>query len=416
MTNIPITFTKCFYKKNITSLLDSNSNFHKIDSLDKNFEAYEYLFDNTEKFNISDLKSNNTYSVFKKAAVYVYENSYIFISTEYDTTVSEDNISKLGKTIFRVCHNTSGVFFPENEIIHEIFNEMDSESVILFLQPDGYTIKRYEYKKDEFENYITCENENNVKVFSFVFYNCILSDSIDNYSKEFIQVLKSSAYCNSGSYGDYRDITATKVNNNYTILPSRCGLGLLITNKEKYKPETVKKFYLKYLESLKTIIHFEIKSKEFNKEIDEGKYKNLDELNKSVRKEMRNAVHAGYDIKNSLYMNDQVNLFYGKFLTSIDFIETLSGFIEICRSIEKEIRAEIDKREEEHDKRFDKILSLVAVFAIVSVFKDGSDLILSFIDAIKSKCFDASNIISLVSPLLSIIVIIILIRIFNNKK
>ena len=68
-------------------------------------------------------------------------------------------------------------------------------------------------------------------------------------------------------------------------------------------------------------------------------------------------------------------------------------------------------------ERFDKILSLVAVFAIISVFKDGSDLLLSFIDAIKNAgSFSASNLVSLISPVLSVIVIFVLIKIFNKRK
>ena len=50
------------------------------------------------------------------------------------------------------------------------------------------------------------------------------------------------------------------VNNNYSILPSRIGVGLL--SSPKSRQETIESFYYKYLEALKSLIHFEIKSKD----------------------------------------------------------------------------------------------------------------------------------------------------------
>lgn len=416
MQTIPVIFTKCFYKENIVDDLRKNSDFTEITSNYENFQIFTFPLENSEQYNLSE--KSTVYSVFKAARIYVYEKSYIFISTEYETELLEDNNIYLGKTTYRICHNTDSVYFPENEIIRKLFSFANPNSTISFLQPDGYTIKRYDYNKDDFDKYISCDTEDFSRTFSFIFYNYQLSESFHDLTAQFQQGLKNAVYGNSSAYSNYSDIPLIYVNNNYSILPSRIGVGLL--SSPKSRQETIESFYYKYLEALKSLIHFEIKSKEFNKAIDENNYANLDELNKSVRKEMRNAVHLRYDIKNSLSLNNQASLFWGKLLSSINFDETLTEFIEICHSIEKEIRAEIDKREEEHDKRFDKILSLVAVFAIVSVFKDGSDLIISFIDAIKNtastRSFDFSNLISFVSPVFSIIVIYILIKIFNKKK
>lgn len=130
---------------------------------------------------------------------------------------------------------------------------------------------------------------------------------------------------------------------------------------------------------------------------------------------MRKAVHLKYDIKNSLKKNKREDRFFGSFLDSINFEDVLDEFIEICHSIEKELRAEIDKREEEHDKHFDKILSVVAVFAIVSVFKDGSDLILSMIETINNKSFDLSGLVSFVAPILCAVSILIILKLFKKK-
>lgn len=118
-------------------------------------------------------------------------------------------------------------------------------------------------------------------------------------------------------------------------------------------------------------------------------------------------------------MNSIKKIFYGKYLLAVNFDETLSEFIEICHSMENELRARIDEREEKHDKYFDKILSIIGIFAIISAFKDGSDLILSFIDVFKTgqvTHFDISNVITILSPIVCLVLICVLIKIFNNKK
>lgn len=418
MLKIPLTFTKCFYKENIVDVLSRNSIFTEINSKNDNFQIFNFPIEDSEKYNLSE--GSTVYSVFKAAKIYVYEKSYIFISTEYETELIGDDINYLGKTAYRISHKTDYVYFPENEIIQILFSLLNSSSNISYLQPDGYTIKRYEYEKDDFEKYRSCDTESYTRTFSFIFYNYELPKAFNELPSQFQRTLKNAACGNSSNYNNVSNIPLICVNNDFSILPSRIGVGLLTSPQKQTRPETIERFYYKYLETLKSLIHFEIKSKEFNRAIDESNYTNLDELNKSVRKEMRNAVHLRYDIKNSLNLNNQTSLFWGKLFSSINFDESLTEFIEICHSIEKEIRAEIDKREEEHDRRFDKILSLVAVFAIVSVFKDGSDLIISLIDAIKNtastKAFDFSNLISFVSPIFSIIVVYILIKIFNKKK
>ena len=411
---IPIKFTKCFYKDNISQILDKNPHFEIQENFAESFKIYKYKFDNTERFDLSN--SNNTYSKLIDTKIYVYDNSYMFISSKYEVIETKNKIENLGLTAYRVSHITEITNIPDDEIIKDIYNSISPTEKISFLQPDGHTVKRYDFTSEEYMYFLTSIGKDKTKLYSFIFYYLPLLKSLNDCSESYIKDLNKATYGNAPKYSIKNSITPVEIEENFTILPSKTGVGLIATKKDN-PLDFAQNLYLKYLESLQTIIHFEIKSKEFNREMDNGEYKNLDELNKSVRKEMRKAVHVKYDIKNCLNMNNREMIFYGKFLTAIKFDETLTEFIEICHSIEKEIRAEIDKREEEHDKRFDKILSLVAVFAIISVFKDGSDLILSFIDAMKDAgSFSASNLVSLISPFLSVIVIFVLIKIFNKRK
>lgn len=413
MDNSQIIFTKCFYKENISYLLDKNSSFIKRNSTAEGFEIFSYHFTDREKFNLSESKKN--YSEFKEATIYVYEKSYIFISINYEIVTSENDVNSIGNAVFRVSHNLDNLVLPDKEIVNSIFNSLNYEDEILFLQPNGHTVKRHIFKKEDFIKYETLDKKDNTELFSFITYYYPVLKKIDDCSSSDIQSLKNATEGNSPSFSKKSKISPVEINDNYSLLSSNTGIGLIKTNKSNTNLED---FYLQYLICLKTIIHFEIKAKDFNREMDRGHYDNLDILSSSIRKEMRNAINIKYDIKNSLFTNDWVQNFYGKFLTSIGYDETLSEFIEICHSIEKEIKAAQNQNEEKHEKRLEKILSLVAVLAIVSVFKDGSDLIVSFIDALKKgfSIFDFSSLISLSSPLIALIVIIIILKAFNKKK
>lgn len=416
MSTIPVIFTKCFYKKNISSFLENNSKFNKIDTQDDTFEIYEYPFSDYEQFTLSD--NNEIYSKFLRAKIYLIEKSFIFISTEYETEITEDDITPLGKTAYRICHGDNKVIFPDQEIVQELFKSLNSDETISFLQPDGYSVKRFDYKIDEFDKYTKPNNEGMTKIFSFIFYYYPILKEIAS-CNTIIQGLKNAVFGNVKNFRINAEIEEIKINDYYSMFASKTGIGLFKIKEDSIKKEINDTLYLTYLKSLKEIIYFEIKTKDFNREIDSGEYKNIDELNKSVRKEKRNAVHLKYDIKNYLLMNSIKKIFYGKYLLAVNFDETLSEFIEICHSMENELRARIDEREEKHDKYFDKILSVVGIFAIISAFKDGSDLILSFIDVLKTgqvTHFDISNVITILSPIVCLVLICVLIKIFNKKK
>lgn len=264
----------------------------------------------------------------------------------------------------------------------------------------------------------TKKENDKTPLFSFIYYYLPIKKELSSLNDVYLQDCKNAVFGNTSTFKISSELNEIKLNDCYSMFASNTGIGLFQTGVDYIKEDLCSILFKEYLKALKEMIHFEIKSKEFNRELDFGEYKNLDLLNKTVRKEMRNAVHLKYDIKNSVLTNSIKRIFFGKCLSEIGFNETLSEFIEICHSIENELHAKIDEREEEHDKHFDKILSVVAVFAIVSVFKDGSDLILSFIDAFQNCNFHQlkiTEIISLGAPALCFIVLLILIKIFKKK-
>ena len=153
MDNSQIIFTKCFYKENISYLLDKNSSFIKRNSTAEGFEIFSYHFTDREKFNLSESKKN--YSEFKEATIYVYEKSYIFISINYEIVTSENDVNSIGNAVFRVSHNLDNLVLPDKEIVNSIFNSLNYEDEILFLQPNGHTVKRHIFKKEDFIKYET---------------------------------------------------------------------------------------------------------------------------------------------------------------------------------------------------------------------------------------------------------------------
>lgn len=422
-----ISFTKCFYYENITSELDRNPKFIKISSEFPDFDVYDYKFSDLGEFCV--FGKNRLEADFIRARIIVYQSKYIFVSTDYSIGDSGTDIVDLGNTVYRISHNMSSIkAYPDKEIALEIFKTLPSSKTIAFFQPYGNTVKRIDVPLNDFNVYQTIPNEDNAKIFSYVFYYKEFYTAIENYSDSDIQGLKNAVHGNVADYSVKSECNITEINDFYTIIPAATGLGLLQTkylslNQSKnidMEQKNIEKLYFKYLEILYTKIHFEIKSKEFNSQIDTGEYDDVDGLLDSVRKEMRKAVQIKYKIPNCLKLNSLQNVFYGKYLTAIKFDETITGFIEICKSFEQELKSKIAEREEAHEKYFDKLLSVIGVFAIISAFKDGSDLILSMIETVKNggllKLNDISVLISILSPVLCVVVIFVLVRKFKGRR
>lgn len=368
------------------------------------------------------------YSFFQGAQLFILNNSFLFISTKYNTTLSESDFVNFNNTIFRISHSGDFISFPEKEILNEIFQTFDDDEFLSFIKPIGNSVKKFDLHTNDYESFIfphnikSNDNESYQDIYSFIFYTCGINKKLSSHSDAFLQAMKNSLYGNTTKYVINSELDEIEINDYYSMYAAKTGIGLfnIDTYSSDFKQESsFFKLYLSYLKCLKEIIHFEIKTKDFNRELDNAEYKNLDNLITEVHKEMRNAVHLKYDIRNSLKMNSIRKIFFGKYLTAIDFTATLSEFIDICHSIESELKAKVAEREETHDKYFDKILSVVAIFAIVSVFKDGSDLLLSFIDAIQNgglSNLDLSKLIVLGVPIICVLVIITIMTIFRKKK
>ncbi len=396
-----VTFTKVFYKENIISIIEKNPNFIKISSNNKKLKEF-YFETDPESF----LSSYKGYT-FDSTNIYVYDN-FAFVNCRF--LFDSEDIEQFSKTIFRICHEK--VHFPADELIQELFSSLDKNENLLYIRPSGSEIIKEELSS--FDDYsLYCQSKSlDTETYSFIYYTYELSDELSETEE---LCLKNATEGNSKDAPHKAIISLKEVDKYFSIFASNIGCGLIKNSFAKVNDNYTSEFYFKYLEVLKEIVYFEHKAKEFNSFLDNNNYKNLDDINIKVRRDMRKAVHLKYDIKNSLKKNKREDRFFGAFLDSIDFEGALDEFIEICHSIEKELRAEIDKREEEHDKHFDRILSVVAVFAIVSVFKDGSDLLLSMIDTIKNKSFDFSGLISLMAPILCAVSIFIILKLFRRK-
>jgi len=397
-----ITFTKVFCKDNIASLVQNNPDLIEKKSVNENFLLYDF----TDKISIPE----GTYKgyTFVSSELYIFDN-FAFVNCSFEYNPQE--LEQLSKTAFRICHEK--VAFPANDLIKVLFSSLGKDESLLFIRPSGNEIKKSSF--NNFDDYFTqCkENKDSTEVYSFVFYNYEIENELSD--KE-ILCLKNTTEGNSAEAKNETKIDSVEINSVLSLYATKIGCGILKSNSEKYISEDYNiSLYCKFLETLKEIIYFEHKAKEFNSYLDNNNYENLDSLNVQVRRDSRKAVHLKYKIKNSLTKNSQEEKFFSCYLTALNFIEEMDEFFEICRSIEREIHAKIDQREEEHDKHFDKILSVVAVFAIVSVFKDGSDLILSMISALKTGVFDFSNLISILAPIFCAISIFIILHFFKKK-
>ena len=396
-----ITFTKVFIKENIISLVEKNQEFRRESISNEKLQKFSFKTD-ISKFETSF----NTYN-FVSTNIYIYDNfAFVNATFEYD----ENELEQFGKNVFRICHEKET--FPANELIKELILGLGKNENLLFIRPSGSEIivKRFS-SFDEYSDYCS-ENKRGTETYSYVYYTY---DKQGELSENDLLCLANATEGNSKDAPHKTKSSFTEIDKNFSLQVTNIGCGIKKSSDEKVSEQYPEEFYYKFLEVLRELIYFEYKAKEFNSILDNNSYKNLDDININIRRDMRKAVHLRYDIKNTKKKNNREDIFFGACLSAIDFESLLDEFIEICHSIEKEIRAEIDKREEEHDKHFDKILSVVAVFAIISVFKDGSDLILNMIDAVKEKTFNLSGILSIMAPILCTFSILIILKMFKKK-
>lgn len=396
-----ITFTKVFYKENIISQIEKNSKFKKVSLNHEKLTKFSF------ESNPTDFESLYKGYTFNSTNIYVYD-SFAFVNCTFLYNV--DDIEQFSKTVFRICHEK--VTFPADELIKELFSVLAGNERFVYVRPSGSEIIKESLSSfNEYSLY--CQSKSlDTETYSFVYYTY---ETVDKLSEAEQLCLKNATEGNSKEAPHKSIISLTEVDKHFSLFASNTGCGIIKISSDKVSESYPLEFYFKYLEVLKELVYFEHKAKALNSFLDNNNYKNLDDINIKVRRDTRKAVHLKYDIKNSLKKNKREDRFFGFFLNSINFEEALDEFIEICHSIEKELRAEIDKREEEHDKHFDKILSVIAIFAIVSVFKDGSDLILSMVDIILNKSFNLSDIISLIVPILCAVSIVIILKLFKRK-
>lgn len=420
MNNKTVTFTKVFYRENIRDLVEESSFLVKKDSTNADFLYFEPVSTIYE----GDYKGFD----FKSYALHI-SGDFLFVTVifEYDQT----DIVQLSKSIFRLCHEKAP--FPADYIIENIFQKVTNDSPIYFIRPSGVDIEKESFS--DFRDYLLyCKNNiGNTELYSYVFFTYSYQEGreIDK-EEDTISILQKAAEGNSCEAPQLADYDRGEVDSHISIFTTKNGCALLREETDDKEDEGKKaknneykkaknddflyrRFYLKYLQILKDMIFFEINARNLNSILDQNNYGNLDELNIRVRRDMRKAVHLKYEIKNALKKNNREEIFWGRYLTNVAFISELDEFIETSHSIEKEIRAKIDEREEAHDKHFDKILSVVAVFAIVSVFKDGSDLILSLISALEEKTFDLSSMVEISAPFLCAISILVILNLFKKK-
>ena len=399
-----ITFTKIFVYENILPLISNNENFLKEECNREGVSVFSY------KNRLIDSESKYENFTYYSSQLYISGN-FIFVNNTFQ--FDGNKIPQFSSNVFKFAHEKNEN--PANKIIEELFNLIKKDTQLKFIHPCGNQRKRKEFTLFQ-EYYDYCKsNANDTEVYSYVFYTF---ESNDKTNDE--QYFKDATEGNSINTSRHTDISLTEINSDFSLYATTTGCGIIKTNpRKKVNHNYQEQFYYVYLDVLQKLIYFENKAKEFNTLLDNENYTNLDVLKINVRKEIRKAYNLKYRINNSLKVNDREEIFFGTYLTSVNFSKSLDEFIEICRSIEKELRAKIDEREEQHDKYFDKILSIVGIFAIISAFKDGSDLILSFIDSIKSGGlihFDISSIINFLSPIVCLFLICILLKIFTKKK
>ena len=104
-------------------------------------------------------------------------------------------------------------------------------------------------------------------------------------------------------------------------------------------------------------------------------------------------------------------------MESASVSQILDDYEETCNSVKDEIEVEMEKREKDRQSIFDRILSIIGVLALISAFKDGSDLNISLVEVLQNGSLkDIISLISVVSPILCLVLIVVIIFFIYRRK
>lgn len=405
-----IYFIKLLHGKNFSEYLEKNPKFTKKSHGGKN--AIRYAFNEKNESNYDFFDEGQLCASFESVEIWSWEKDYAFIISKYNYSFNQENLANLQEAFgaFNYCNENH----CDKLIMKEIFNSYTNSDEIEIIYPAFGSIEKLVYKTSEYEKYNEHAAESDEVFMLFDFDSNLSIDS------DIIQQIKQIS---EGLVID-DEVTANmpliELNDKCSFVIGNIGCGIIKRSAEGF---SLQHLLISFLDAIKETAYYKFATDENNKILDQEvkKFNNLELEKSKYFNAIRESVHIKNKIRRLKRNYDIGSIFFALYMENSLFAEYLDEFTETTEAIKNEIDMEVSRRDEKRRSFFDKICDLVGVFAVVSLFKDGSDLWISMVQAIQQGTpLDIGsiiiNLISIICPIISLVLIIIFVKIMKDDK
>lgn len=408
-----IYFSHLIQSKNITSAFENNDAFEK--RFMYNGQAgFKYKKTSPGDFKITE--DSKVLADFEECNVYIFKNDYAFITSRYRYDFSQTSTKLIDEIICSyICPDGEELYeYSFFEVLGELKKKLGSNSEVTIISPgtEKTVFAKIELSDSYLDYMFEGFAENGVPtpyfLFSFNTNNCFDSD--------ILQQLKTIAEVGCLDEEIQPELPLIRLNDGLSFIAGNSGIGLVDKEELEAAPDRIVRGYLR---AIHESVVLETATEKNNLLLDKGikEIKNLEELKSENLKQLRESVHLRNRIKNALKHHFIEDTFYNAYMESASVSQILDDYEETCNSVKDEIEVEMEKREKDRQSIFDRILSIIGVLALISAFKDGSDLNISLVEVLQNGSLkDIISLISVVSPILCLVLIVVIIFFIYRRK